>query len=532
MTEPAHTQSYSGATAKRGLVFGLLAGAAMVFATVAMRLTGNALSITELAAERFTEILPGAVIDFLLETLTFSAKPLMLVGLLIAQVMVGGVVGALYGRLSDRWPAADPFGELNRALRLGLLLWLVSMVALVPALGGGVFGTGAPGGSIGFILTSLGSFVVYGLSLGALLARIGQGSLFNAVDSSRRAFLRRVAVWAVVLVAAGYGLKFVLGQVRTQGQTSGAFRTHGVLSAEVTPNDEFYLVSKNLIDPQVGLAGWDLEIGGLVERPYSLTYEELTSMPPVEEFVTLECISNSVGGDLISNARWTGVPLRLILERAGLEPGVVDISFKASDGYEESIPLEMAMRGEVLVAYEMNGVPLPSRHGFPARLIVPGFFGLKHVKWLTSIEPVNFDVMGFWQRRGWTDVPHVKTFSRFDIPESGRRSTVSDDSIVLGGVAFAGDRGISNVEVSADLGKTWTSVDHVSEPLSPYTWVIWTKAISTRDLKPLKDDEVVLSVRATDGDGVFQTDEEMGSLPDGASGHHVISVLAPVRSVS
>ena len=161
-------------------------------------------------------------------------------------------------------------------------------------------------------------------------------------------------------------------------------------------------------------------------------------MPPVEEYVTLECISNLVGGDLISNAKWRGVPLRMFLERARLKPSVVDISFYAQDGYSESIPLEMAMRDEVIVAYEMNGEPLPSKHGFPARLIVPGYFGLKHVKWLTKIEPVVHDFRGYWQQRGWTDVPWVKTFSRIDVPS--HMSVIEGGMLSLGGVAFAGDR--------------------------------------------------------------------------------------------
>ena len=266
--------------------------------------------------------------------------------------------------------------------------------------------------------------------------------------------------------------------------------------------------------------GWILEIDGEVEVPYWVDYQQLVTMPSVEEYVTLECISNLVGGDLISNAKWRGVPLRAFLERARLKPGVVDIAFYAQDGYSESIPLEMAMRDEVMVAYEMNGEPLPSKHGFPARLIVPGYFGLKHVKWLTKIEPVVHDFRGYWQQRGWTDVPWVKTFSRIDVPS--HESVIEGGTVSLGGVAFAGDRGISNVEVSVDGGATWTAADSISEPLSPYTWVIWRAEL------PAPGAEFGVRVRATDGEGAVQTAEVAKSLPSGATGHHAIRLMAGV----
>ena len=179
----------------------------------------------------------------------------------------------------------------------------------------------------------------------------------------------------------------------------------------------------------------------------------------------------------------------------------------------------MAIRDEVIVAFEMNGEPLPHEHGFPARLIVPGFFGLKHVKWLTAIEPVDHDFRGFWQERGWTDVPYVKTFSRFDIPQN--RSEVSaGGSVMVGGVAFAGDRGIKAVEVSADGGRTWIPADSIGEPLSPFTWVIWTREFRVPDVGPL-----TLTVRATDVDGSVQTNKRVDSLPDGATGRQSIELI-------
>ena len=499
----------------QGLLFGLIAGAAMVFATVAMRLVSDAISITELAADWFTEQMPGVAIDFLLETLSFSAKPLMFVGLLLAQVILGGVLGALYVRIIRRSVTTE-FSEWTRAIGFSLLLWQLSMLTMVPAFGGGLFGSGVRGGTSQFIPISLAAFAVYGLSLGFLFAVVARGGL-RRDDGSRRDFLQLLGTFALVAGVLGFATKFILSQMGSLS-TSGAFRTRGVLSTEVTPNDEFYIVSKNIIDPEVDVAGWSLQVGGLVEEPFALTYDELRAMPTVEEFVTLECISNPIGGDLISNAKWRGVPLRLILEKARLKPGVIDISLRAWDDYSESIPVEMAMRDEVMVAFEMNGEPLPFVHGFPARLIVPGFFGLKHVKWLTKIEPVDDDFQGYWQRRGWADIPYVETFSRFDIPET--RATTSDEAMTLGGVAFAGNRGITSVEVSPDGGRTWLPADRISAPLSPYTWVIWTM-----ELMPVRRGRFVLKLRATDGEGAVQTHHKRSTYPAGATGQQEIEVI-------
>ena len=519
MTEPIKASPLPRATLKHGAGFGLAAGAAMILFSLVARLAWGALSITELAADWFTTLLPGHTLDFLLENLSFSAKPLMFLGLSIAQVMVGGIFGVAYVWLANRRPAPDS-AQWLRATAFGAVLWLVSMLVLVPAFGGGLFASGAPGGTGAFLLASLGAYGVFALTLGFLVDRAARLRMATPDPSERRAFLRTTGTWLLVGAAAAYGLKYLFDQVGTRVGTSGAFRTRGVLSQEVTPNDQFYIVSKNFIDPEVGAVGWSLEVGGLVEESLSLTYAELTSMPTVKQFVTLECISNEVGGDLISNARWRGVPLKLILERAGMRPGVVDVSFRSYDGYTESMPLTKAMSDEVIVAFEMNGALLPLRHGFPARLIVPGWFGLKHVKWLTAIEPVDHDFQGFWQQRGWTDAPYVKTFSRFDIPQSGIE--ISANPIMVGGVAFAGDRGISAVEISDDEGLTWAPVEYISKPLSAYTWVIWT-----RELVPSSRGSVLLRVRATDGEGIVQTAERIGSIPDGATGRHEIPIYIP-----
>ncbi len=497
-------------------VAGLAAGLAMVAYTLAVRVAFGALTITELAADWFTSVVPPEMIDYLLETLSYSAKPLMFAGMLVAQVLVGGLLALGFVAIPRFWPAARLPGW-TRAPLFALTLWIVSMVTLVPVFDGGLFGTSAPGGAAGFVSASLGAYLVYGVSLGLLLSWIARQARQRPTHTTRRLVIRRIATWAIIGVVLGAGAKVFIDRLGSRISTSGAFRSHGALSTLVTPNEEFYIVSKNIFDPEVGVAGWVLEIDGLVEEPMSLTYDDLRALPSVEEFVTLECISNEVGGDLIGNAEWKGVALKEVLERARLRPGVVDISFQASDGYSESVPVDRALNQDVIVAYEMNGEPLSDRHGFPARLIVPGFFGLKSVKWLTHISPVDHDFQGYWQNRGWTDNPIVKTMSRFDVPAANSNEVVGN--VDLGGVAFAGDRGISAVELSLDEGETWAEAELVEGPLSPYTWVIWTATASVE-----RPGDIRAVVRATDGDGNVQIHFRQGTLPDGATGHHTIRV--------
>jgi hypothetical protein len=393
-------------TRATGIIAGLVSGLAMVAFTIAVRVLLNALTITELAADWFTSVLPPEVIDYLLESLSYSAKPLMFASLLVAQVLLGGLLGLALITVRT-------LGAVGRlpiwlwAPMLAVGLWAVSMVTLVPVFAGGFFGSSVPAGAAGFMLASLGAYVVYGASLGYLLSWNTRRGREAPNPATRRLVLRRLATWAIIGLVLGTGAKVLVDRLGARINTSGAFRTRGTLSKLVTPNYEFYVVSKNIFDTRVDVTGWQLRVQGLVEEPMALTYEQLVALPSVEEFITLECISNEVCGDLISNAKWKGVSLKAILDRARLKPGVVDVSFRAEDGYSESMSLGRALNGEVMVAYQMHGEPLSDSHGFPARLIVPGFFGLKSVKWLTEIAPVDRDFQGYWQQRGWTDHPMV-----------------------------------------------------------------------------------------------------------------------------
>jgi DMSO/TMAO reductase YedYZ molybdopterin-dependent catalytic subunit len=300
------------------------------------------------------------------------------------------------------------------------------------------------------------------------------------------------------------------------GVWGGAGGDRAATSSPITPNDDFYLISKNFLDPTVDEDDWRLEISGLVTTPRKLTYADLLALPAVEQLTTLTCISNEVGGDLISNAKWTGVRLADLLELAGIGPAVADVALFAADGYSESIPLSKALEPTTILAHRMNDERLPSRHGFPARLVVPGRYGIKNVKWLRRIELVAGDFRGYWQQRGWTDDATIQTMSRFDVPRS--RDVVSFGPVDLAGIAFAGDRGISRVQISFDDGSTWRDADTL-ERIGPLSWVIWRSTWN-----PPGRGAYRLRIRAIDGAGEVQRSERRKPIPDGATGYHRIDL--------
>jgi DMSO/TMAO reductase YedYZ molybdopterin-dependent catalytic subunit len=223
-----------------------------------------------------------------------------------------------------------------------------------------------------------------------------------------------------------------------------------------------------------------------------------------------------VGGDLISNALWKGVKFRDIIALAGgVSPKAVRFALRAADGYTEGIPVVEAMHQDTMLAYEMNGERLPHSHGFPVRMLAPGLFGMKNPKWLTKIEAVSTQFTGYWQASGWSDEAVVQTTGIIRVPN---KNALPLGEIELGGVAYSGDRGIQEVEVSADDGKTWKKAD-LKKPLGPYTWTFWA-ALWT----PTGPGQYTLKARARDGGGLLQTSKETPTLPDGATGYHAIRV--------
>jgi len=347
------------------------------------------------------------------------------------------------------------------------------------------------------------------------------------VMRSRRGFIMRMGLLIAGLVAGG-GILRVLRSRNPKVAIAPAARVFDPppadpvfpnvpgLAREITRNEDFYTVDINaFVKPTVDHSGWRLKIHGLVGAPYELNFEQVQKDFEVVEMAhTLTCISNDVGGHLISTAVWRGVRLKDVLERAQLREGTVDIVFRAAEGYSDSIPLEKAVEETTLLVFGMNGEALPREHGFPARIIVPGIYGMKNVKWLTEIEAVDHDYQGYWMVRGWSDTARVKTASRFDTPQEGAHITAGT---MLAGVAWAGDRGVRRVEVSDDKGVTWTPAVMKRE-LGPLTWRLWAT-----ELKAAKG-PVRVMVRAVDGTGDIQGSRPAKPHPDGASGYHFLDL--------
>jgi hypothetical protein len=248
-----------------------------------------------------------------------------------------------------------------------------------------------------------------------------------------------------------------------------------------------------------------------------------------DQYTTMQCISNYVGGELMGNAAWRGVPLNRVFERAGLLADASHVLFRCADGYTVSVPLEFALRDQVVLAYQMNGEQLTHKHGYPIRMLSPGIYGMMHPKWITDIMVVNEEVLGYWQQQGWSQEARMNTSVRIDVPVDG------DDlepgvRTVIEGIAFSGDRGITKVEVSTDGGESWAEAN-LKPPLGPYSWVLWDYAWTPKgDVKTRID----IQARATDGDGVLQTAEENTPYPDGATGYHEVRIRLeePVRAES
>jgi len=254
-----------------------------------------------------------------------------------------------------------------------------------------------------------------------------------------------------------------------------------------------------------------------VTKPLTLTKSDLQAMQPTDQYATLECVSNTINppGALISNGKWTGVPLATILNRAGLTPDAIYVIFHCAEGYTVGIPKERALEPGALLAYNMNDQTLPLEHGFPLRAIIPGLYGMMNAKWITEIEASDSAYLGYWQERGWTNDARIHTTSIIYYPPAGAQA---GGSLPIAGVAFAGDRGISKVEVSTDGGNTWNTAE-LKPPKSPYSWVLWAYMWT-----PTTKGNQTIIVRATDGTGHVQDSTQNQPFPNGATGYNSIQV--------
>ena len=499
----------------QGMAAGVIAAIAMLTVIVAMQRLTSVASFIDALADALLLYLPIGIFSLTLGVFGAQAKTLLLVGLFAGLLLVGALVGRSYARRTAgarriMWVRAISIGfTIFAAITLFMLLYLSNRTPDAIA-----------GGRLFQVLSQLGlASMVFAVTMAATLAVLrGSGaepSDPGAAVPSRRRFATR----AGLAVASLAGL-VVLGREvgRVAGRKIVGVSDSGTLSPAITPNDDFYVISKNFVDPDPDRGNdWSIRIDGAVTKKLTLSRADLEAMPRQTFVSTLTCISNPVGGPLIGTAEWVGTPLAGILRMAGVSSGAVKVILEGEDGYTDSIPIERAMAPEPAVVWTMNAEPMPRLHGMPVRLIVPGLYGIKNVKWLTRITVSTEEYEGYWQQRSWTDTAIIKTSSRIDMP--GERGVVASGMIDVGGVAFAGDRGIQAVEVSTDGGDTWTEATIAENP-SPagLSWVVWTMEWVA---KPGTYD---LVVRAIDGTGERQTDEQAPELPDGASGWHRITV--------
>jgi len=284
--------------------------------------------------------------------------------------------------------------------------------------------------------------------------------------------------------------------------------------APITPNSQFYVEDIHGPPKHLNAKTWRLKISGNIERPFMLSLDDIRKRPTVRQIVTLSCIGNPVGGYALGNAEWEGISLKDLLNE--LQPSFFakTIVFKAADGYHESMSITEGNHPAALLAHTMNGQPLPRKHGFPLRLVIPGRYGIKQIKWLNAIEVSDQSHIGYWPKRNWSRDGKVKILSRIDFPQND--GWVLEPQTVLRGIAFAGDRGIQYVQVSTDGERTW-SLAKLEKPLSPYSWVFWSFP-----MKFSRSGRYSVSVRAADMYSGIQRGGQRDAFPAGVDGFHRI----------
>jgi DMSO/TMAO reductase YedYZ molybdopterin-dependent catalytic subunit len=490
--------------------------------------------------EFVTRILPGSLVTFGIDLMaslisglnlgstSSTAKLAEQIMALVQFLAAGGLVGGVLAYVGN----SGPFTRLPTfGLIAGTIMFLVALLAEI---------------IVGQALTFLGSIVWPLLVLagwGAVLGLLLHQYLFvrtePADDDSRRRFLYLGGTALVALIASAIGLGFLFARRGSQQETAGssaglttgtpAVPTPGTSGpaasppeptleariqpvpgtrAEITSRAEFYRIDINLSPPSVDAGEWRLDVSGLVDNPMSLTLDQIRQRPAVSQYITLECISNPVGGDLISGNLWTGLRLRDLLDEVGLKPEAQALYIESVDGYYETVVMEDMMDPRTLLVYDMNGQPLPEAHGYPLRIYIPNRFGMKQPKWIVRMQAVAEPKKGYWVTRGWSRSAMVRTTSVIDVADV---PADPHQDVSMGGIAYASGRGISKVEVQVDDGP-WQEAQLRVPPLSPLMWVQWRYEWAG------EPGDHVARVRAYDGSGELQVTEENSPHPDGASG--------------
>lgn len=557
-TQPEQTPPPEAQARQELFANGFLAGlAAGILATGIMLLLNiefHGVSLPEEMGSWITQLMPAPLFAFLHQLIGDDAKHVLVAIVVVGQCAVFGLAGGLFNQASGHSSIAHPRPDgknttmrWSAGLLLALLLWLFSGLLLLPLFGSGLFGTNTTSGLSGSMWSMGVVGLVYGLlyvllrnlfSVREQVAReaLGAQAARERSRQTRRDVLRSGGLVLGVGVMGYLAWRFIsngLGSAGTNvAQITQNFKRKIVppptpnygtlqpaqnLSPELTSNDQFYTVSKNLVsDPTVDARGWHMEVKGQVHTPYTLNYDEILQVPTKQQYESLMCISNEVGGPYMGNALWEGFPLSTLLERAGVKEGATKVVLHAADDYSDSIHLSKALEPTTLVAVRMNEQTLPQQHGFPARLLVPGIYGMKHVKWITGIEVVNYDFQGYWQNRGWDDAAPVRMTARIDTPLTGATLTAGQTNYIAG-VAFSGNKGISQVDVSLDGGANWQRAT-LKKPFSQITWVLWELSWAP------KAGQYSVVARAIDLEGNVQDPAIASPAPAGSSGYHAISI--------
>ena len=504
-----------------GLLAGLIAGIAMTVAMLLLACFGVATPLAIIGDRLSVFIPPGPFLSIMGRVGGYNhLKQLGIGSTMAGQLLVSMIGGAVFGLIMRRNPQrrVTPW-----TMSIFVALPVVAIaVALWPVLGTSY---------LGFPIASARMITLIGFALSVLVfERALVGSFYfltrPKVESGTTEFSPPIGRRALILgglgmLVAGGGVALIRKLWSAAAFSYDGTQYKGRAVQPITPNDLFYCVTKNVIDPRVNKDLWHLEVDGLVQTPRTYRFQDLKTFSEVEQETTLMCISNGLDAGLMSNAVWKGVELRDLLDPAGPMAMAKRVKLYGVDNYTDTIPIEKAMESTTILAWTMNGEDLPDRHGFPLRAIVPGYFGEKHVKWLTRIELTGADAKGFYEAQGWGPDFITPTRSRIDVPDYDSRFSLGQlkgAPVQVKGIAFGGDRGISRVEVSDDDGETWDDAK-IDYPGTKLTWVLWSY-----DWKPDGVDDYTLVVRATDGEGEVQELEEDRGWFSGVTGFHKILV--------
>jgi DMSO/TMAO reductase YedYZ molybdopterin-dependent catalytic subunit len=507
-----------------GLLAGFVAALAMTVAMMLLAWVGVATPLVIIGDRLSVFIPPGPFLSVMGKVGGYNHLKQLGVGstiggILLVGAVAGGVFAAFWRRKISERSTLFSFGFfiLLPLLALTIVLWSVVGTSYrgVPIQAARLVTL------VGFCLSLAVFERTFALSFRHLIRppapAVDGGEPFTPTIGRRALILGGLGL---VLAGGGAAVMRKLYRMAAFSYDGTQYKGRGVLP--ITPNDLFYCVTKNVIDPTVSTSLWHLEIDGLVQTPRTYRYEDLMGFDTVEQETTLMCISNGLDAGLMSNAVWKGIPMRDLLDQVTPRGDAAKIRMYAVDNYTDTIPLEKAMESTTLLAYEMNGVPLPNRHGFPFRAIVPGYFGEKHVKWITRIELVAAEAKGFYETQGWGPDFITPTRSRIDVPDDYATFSLAllKGPIEVKGVAYGGDRGISRVELSFDDGKTWDEAD-VYYAGGDLAWSLWN---AHDGWTPSEPGEYNIVVRATDGEGNVQTWESDRGPYSGTAGLHSITV--------